>query len=189
MAVTVRRTINTVSEVIFPGISASVVALKATENPIPYGYEEVSNLPLQMSLYFNAWYSPMWFTSCVATILIKHDYMSSLFKTVQITVLITSGIVEVARLYLGYSGNLCERVTELAGSWLLSILQIAVVLFLLFYDELTILPLEWACNIILLIFLLFEIPVGYFAIKKLAKQQAIRFHVQHLKSLSDNFTR
>ena len=38
------------------------------------------------------------------------------------TVLVATTIIEITRLYLGYLGNLTEKVPELAGFWLLTVL-------------------------------------------------------------------
>lgn len=44
------------------------------------GNEIVSNLPLQMSLYFNAYFSPFWFATCIVMLFAKVKMLFSIFN-------------------------------------------------------------------------------------------------------------
>ena len=45
-----------------------------------------------------------------------------MYKFILVTLLVATTIIEITRLYLGYLGNLTEKVPELAGFWLLTVL-------------------------------------------------------------------
>ncbi|KAM4636680.1 transmembrane protein 17 [Discoglossus pictus] len=139
--------------------------------------ELVSSLPLQMSLYFNTFYFPFWWISDVIMLQLKYPLLPDYYKFILVTLLILMSLIEVIRLYLGYSGNLQEKVPELAGFWLLSLLlQLPLLLFLLFDPGLQLLPLEMAVHGILTGFLVFEIPLSSFTLRRTTRRLAGRFH-------------
>ena len=92
-----------------------------------------------------------------------------------------STIIEIIRLYLGYLGNLTEKVPELAGFWLLTVLlQFPMQGFLLFNEDLVILPMERATNVIMVAILVVELTVGFIALRRITKHQAKKFHLHQL---------
>ncbi|XP_074983326.1 transmembrane protein 17 isoform X3 [Caretta caretta] len=120
--------------------------------------EIVSSLPLQMSLYFNLYFFPFWWVSSVVMLQLKYPVLPDYYKFILVTVIVLVSLIEAIRLYLGYMGNLQEKVPELAGFWLLSLLlQLPIILFLLFNDGLKIQPLERAVHIIFALFLTFQV--------------------------------
>uniref|UniRef100_A0AAQ4RIF8 Zgc:112294 n=1 Tax=Gasterosteus aculeatus aculeatus TaxID=481459 RepID=A0AAQ4RIF8_GASAC len=72
--------------------------------------ELVSHLPLQMLLYFNIFYFPCWWFSAVFMLEVKFHYLPGYYQALLITGMILLTIIEVVRLYLGYVGNLREKV-------------------------------------------------------------------------------
>ncbi|XP_036607155.1 transmembrane protein 17 [Trichosurus vulpecula] len=141
--------------------------------------EIVSSLALQMSLYFNIYFFPFWWVCNIIMLQLKYPILPDYYKFILVTVVILITLIEAIRLYLGYMGNLQEKVPELAGFWLLSLLlQLPLILFLLFNEGLTIQPLERAVNIVFIIFLAFQVVVAFLALKKMANQLAARFHLQ-----------
>ena len=73
---------------------------------------------------------------------VKYHLLNYLYKFVLVTILVAIIIIEVVRLYLGYLGNLTEKVPELAGFWLLTILlQLPLQGFLLFNTDLILVPI------------------------------------------------
>ena len=73
---------------------------------------------------------------------VKYHLLNYLYKFVLVTILVAVIIIEVVRLYLGYLGNLTEKVPELAGFWLLTILlQLPLQGFLLFNTDLILVPI------------------------------------------------
>ena len=98
-------------------------------------------------------------------------------------------LFEVVRLYLAYVGNLGERVPELTGFWLLTLMvEVPLSTFLLAIVWIPIgssskslqivylLPLQFALQLIHTLFVYFEIAFGLFALRVLARYQISRFH-------------
>lgn len=99
--------------------------------------------------------------------------------TVQVAV---SGI-EILRLYLGYFGNLTEKIPEVAGFWMLSILlQLPLQLFLISSQELYLEPIEYTVQSIMIILLVSQLGIGYFALREAARHQSRRFHLMKLET-------
>ncbi|XP_045473252.1 transmembrane protein 17-like isoform X2 [Harmonia axyridis] len=160
------------SDRVFPGIS------NITEKQ---GNEVKSNLPLQMSLYFNVIYAPFWFFIILTYLNEKLEDFTHLHKFVIITTISIAILVEILRLYLGYEGNLKDKVPELAGFWMLSILlQFPVQGILLFTPHLNFRVLDIISQSIMFIMLIAEIISGYIALKFTAAQQAIFFRIMKM---------
>lgn len=105
-------------------------------------------------------------------------------------------IFEIVRLYLAYLGNLCERVPELTGFWLLTLMvQLPLCTFLVVIAWINIgtindsngiqiktltivnlMPLQWALQLLHSIFVYLEVIFGFFALRVLARYQISRFH-------------
>ncbi|XP_048338877.1 transmembrane protein 17 isoform X2 [Sphaerodactylus townsendi] len=148
--------------------------------------EIVSNLPLQMSLYFNLCFFPFWWVSSVVMLQLKYPVLPDYYKFILVTIMIITTLIEVIRLYLGYTGNLQEKVPELAGFWLLSLfLQLPLILFLLLNEGLEIQPLERAIHIVFLAFLVFQVAVAFLALKKMVNQLATRFRLREFDRLDN----
>ena len=126
------------------------------------------------------------------------------YKFVSITLYIIMFIIEPSRLYLGYEGNLREKVNligrcaevsfdslthhqvaELAGFWLLTLLQIPFSVYLMANVDTIILPLERAINIILALFLLVQLVLGFRALQLMVRAQAVKFHLTQFDRLED----
>ncbi|KAF5917995.1 hypothetical protein HPG69_019801, partial [Diceros bicornis minor] len=149
--------------------------------------EMVSSLALQMSLYFNAYFFPLWWVSSIMMLQMKYSVLPDYYKFIVVTVIILITLIEAIRLYLGYMGNLQEKVPELAGFWLLSLLlQLPLILFLLFNEGLANLPLEKAIHIIFTMFLTFQVVSAFLTLRKMVNQLATRFHFQDFDQLSAN---
>ncbi|KAK2837982.1 hypothetical protein Q5P01_015194 [Channa striata] len=120
--------------------------------------ELVSHLPLQMLLYFNMFYFPCWWFSAVLMLEVKFYHLPGYYQALLTTGVILLTLIEAVRLYLGYVGNLEEKVPELAAFWLLSFMfQLPVLLFFLTDEGIIILPLERAVHSLYLLFLLAQI--------------------------------
>ncbi|KAM7172255.1 transmembrane protein 17 isoform 2-T2 [Macrochelys suwanniensis] len=72
--------------------------------------EIVSSLPLQMSLYFNLYFFPFWWVSSVVMLQLKYPVLPDYYKFILVTVIVLVSLIETIRLYLGYMGNLQEKV-------------------------------------------------------------------------------
>ncbi|XP_067950616.1 transmembrane protein 17B-like [Watersipora subatra] len=151
------------------------------------GNEYLTSLPLQIALYFNAFYFPVWVISSCITYQAKYSCLDELYRVVVIALVVMMSFVELIRLYLGYLGNLTEKVPELAGSWLLTILlQLPSCLFLLLnYRATRSLPLEIAMNVVLVTFVFCEIIIGAVALNSMVNYQASQFHIQQFVKAED----
>ncbi|CAH2296021.1 transmembrane 17B-like [Pelobates cultripes] len=132
------------------------------------GHNVGANLPLQMLLYFNSLFFPFWFMSEILILELKIIGLSILT------------LVECLRLYLGYIGNLYEKVPELAAFLLLTfMIQTPLILFLLTDEEVLILPLEYAVHAIYTVFLSMELVVSFFVLKVMTRTLATEFFLNH----------
>nr|XP_056715013.1 transmembrane protein 17B-like [Euleptes europaea] len=146
------------------------------------GQEVLSSLPLQMMLYFNVFYFPFWCVSEGLMLELKYNLLPTYYQILLIGAYLMIILMEGLRLYLGYIGNLQEKVPELAGFLLLSFLiELPVLLFLLTDKDTIRLPLEIATHLILLLFLTSEIAAGFFALKGMSKQLAMQFYLKQFE--------
>eukprot|EP00042_Codosiga_hollandica_P035503 m.263617 g.263617 ORF g.263617 m.263617 type:complete len:171 (-) comp54649_c0_seq7:1378-1890(-) len=141
-------------------------------NDLVYGETELlSSVRLQVFLYFHTYFLPVWF---IATLLASAIQTQTFFETTLLAALyILTAALEIVRLYFGYMGNLLERVAALSGFVVLTVLfEIPLVSVIL---ALTSLHLQLAFNILLLIFLFFELVFGWTATVYISREQAARF--------------
>ncbi|XP_063184405.1 transmembrane protein 17 [Chroicocephalus ridibundus] len=149
--------------------------------------EMLSSLPLQMSLYFNVYFFPFWWLSTVVMLQLKYSFLSDYYKFILVTIMILASLIEVIRLYLGYMGNLQEKVPELAGFWLLTLLlQLPIILFLLFNEGLKIQPLERAVHIIFALFLTFQVIAAFVTLKRMVNKLATHFRLNEFDHLEEH---
>ncbi|XP_029688379.1 transmembrane protein 17B-like [Takifugu rubripes] len=148
---------------------------------MPHDKRVHSSLKLQMSLYFNTWYFPFWWISESVMLHVKYPALSDPYKFILITILILMTLIETIRLFLGYSGNLQEKVPELAGFWLLTILQLAIILFQLFYEAFIIQPLERGVHIVLALFILTQAFFGFVALREMVRQTQSQFRLRQFE--------
>ncbi|XP_014820279.1 PREDICTED: transmembrane protein 17-like [Calidris pugnax] len=149
--------------------------------------EILSSLPLQMSLYFNVYFFPFWWLSAVVMLHVKYPVLSDYYKFILVTIMILTSLIEIIRLYLGYMGNLQEKVPELAGFWLLTLLlQLPIILFLLFNEGLIILPLERAVHIVFALFLMFQVVAAFVTLKRMVNKLATHFRLNEFDQLEEH---
>ncbi|OCT82663.1 transmembrane protein 17A [Xenopus laevis] len=172
----VRRQLDSLTHNIFMRDVGRTVAEKS--GALLAGESEVApSVSLQIFLYFNAFYFPLWWVCYVLMLELKYALLPDYYKFILVILLILMSVIEAIRLYLGYSGNLQQKVPELAGFCLLSILlQLPLLLFLLCDPGLEPLPLERATHAILTAFLLIQIPISIFTLRKATRHLAGRFH-------------
>ncbi|NXC32266.1 TMM17 protein, partial [Campylorhamphus procurvoides] len=149
--------------------------------------EIISSLPLQMSLYFNVYFFPFWWLSTVVILYLKYPVLSDYYKFILVTIMILASLIEAIRLYLGYMGNLQEKVPELAGFWLLSLLlQLPIILFLLFNEGAKIQPLERAVHIVFAFFLAFQVITAFVTLRRMVNKLATHFRLQEFHRLEEH---
>ncbi|XP_072921847.1 transmembrane protein 17-like [Hemitrygon akajei] len=150
-------------------------------NNIPVN-ETVSSLPLQMALYFNVIFFPFWWVSEVFMIHLKYNMLPGYYQWLLLAAIIIITVIESIRLCLGYMGNLEEKLPELAGFWLLSfVIQLPIILFLLTDESIIIVPLERGMNIIYSIFLVFELVLGFRALREMTNHLTKGFYLQQFQ--------
>ncbi|KAF6735381.1 Transmembrane protein 17A [Oryzias melastigma] len=146
---------------------------------VPVVNELVSHLPLQMLLYFNLFYFPCWWISAVFMLETKFYHLAGYYQALLITGLVLVTIIEVIRLYLGYVGNLEEKVPALAAFWLLSFtFQLPVLLFFMTDEGIIILPLERAIHSVYLLFLLAQILTSFMALRTMTQKLTLLFYLR-----------
>ncbi|XP_021268565.1 transmembrane protein 17-like [Numida meleagris] len=113
---------------------------------------------------------------------LQYNLLPRYYQLLLLAAFLILTLAEAARLYLGYIGNLQEKVPELAGFLLLSILiQLPLLLFLL-TDHLTLpLPLELAVHSLLLAFLVCEVVAAFLALRAMSRQLAAQFYLRQFK--------
>ncbi|XP_070618092.1 transmembrane protein 17B-like [Erythrolamprus reginae] len=146
------------------------------------GHILLSSLPLQMLLYFNVFFLPFWCLSEAIMLELKFNLLPLYYQCLLVAAYLTIVGAEAARLFLGYVGNLQEKVPELAGFLLLSfVIEMPVLLFILTDHQVIRLPLEMAVHGVLLCFLTSEIVAASFALKDMAKHLARQFYLMQFE--------
>ncbi|XP_077456037.1 transmembrane protein 17A [Stigmatopora argus] len=139
------------------------------------------DLPLQMLIYFNVFYLPLWCLSSVCMLEVKFTYLPGYYQGLVITGIVLVTIVELLRLYLGYFGNLEENVPALSFFCVLTLaFQLPVLLFFVTDQGLAILPLERAVHILFLAFALAECLAAGRALRTLTRKLTLLFHLRQM---------
>ncbi|KAM9754549.1 transmembrane protein 17B [Menidia menidia] len=176
---TVRRGLEDFSRNVLFDPSRSEPFSKDDNTFLPHDKRVLSSLQLQMSLYFNMWFFPLWWISETVMLHLKYPALPDYYKFILVTVLLLMTLIEAIRLYLGYAGNLQEKVPELAGFWLLSILlQFPLILFQLFNEAILIQPLERGVHIVLAIFIVTQALSGFVALRDMVRHTQSQFHLR-----------
>ncbi|KAI9523559.1 transmembrane protein 17B [Gymnodraco acuticeps] len=176
---TIRKRLEDFSRNVLFDQSRSRPVARENDTFLPHGKKVLSSLHLQMSLYFNMWFFPLWWISETVMLQLKYPALPDYYKFILVTVLIVMTLIEAIRLFLGYAGNLQEKVPELAGFWLLSILlQFPLILFQLFNEAILIQPLERGVHIVLAIFILTQALFGFVALRDLVRHTERQFHLR-----------
>ncbi|XP_058278796.1 transmembrane protein 17B-like [Hirundo rustica] len=145
-------------------------------------HEVLSSLPLQVMLYFNVYYFPVWCLAEGIMLHLKYHLLPWHYQFLLVTAFLILSLAEGSRLYLGYLGNLQEKVPELAGFLLLSFLiQLPLLLFLLTDSQVIHLPLEVPMHSLFLAFLLLEIVAAFLALRTMTKQLAAQFYLRQFQ--------
>ncbi|XP_073469280.1 transmembrane protein 17B-like [Aquarana catesbeiana] len=154
--------------------------------PYHTGHEVMSSVPLQMALYFNVFFFPFWFISEIIMLELKYFLLPGYYQFLLVTAVTIITVIEILRLYLGYIGNLHEKVPELAGFLLLTFLiQMPLFLFLLTDEKILILPLEVAVHAIYVFLLNMELLVSFFVLKIMTRQLATQFYLHQTDELEN----
>ncbi|KAL4002252.1 putative membrane family protein [Acanthocheilonema viteae] len=143
--------------------------------------EVLSSLPLQIALHYNVCLAPFWATGLIIGLISKMHYLSMTHVAILSTLLFITIIVEFVRLFLGYYGNLGEKISALSGFWITSvILQVPIATFSVLNSNIP-LPLERILCLYHGIFLLIEIIAGFLVIRKISRYQMAKFKERMLE--------
>ncbi|XP_063695059.1 transmembrane protein 17-like [Bolinopsis microptera] len=144
------------------------------------GSEIISSLPLQMALFYNFYFSPIWFTATLTALISKHSALPDTYQFVTPTIFCIMTVCEAIRLYFGYLGNLQERVPELAAFWMVTlVLQLPLCLLSLLNTDANLLPLEVSVQVILLLFVVVELLISTSTIRHMTSVQETKFNLLH----------
>ncbi|KGL99906.1 Transmembrane protein 17, partial [Charadrius vociferus] len=69
----------------------------------------LASLPLQMMLYFNVYYFPVWCLAEGMMLQLKYQLLPQHYQFLLVTAFLILTLAEGSRLYLGYVGNLQEK--------------------------------------------------------------------------------
>jgi transmembrane protein 17 len=137
-----------------------------------------SNLPLQIALYFNAFYSAIWSLFTLALFIGKIHLFGSMnnkkLVIIFIIIFICVVVIEPIRIYSGWTGNLSERVPKTFAFLLLTLLQFGLQIYLSGFQSLNS-PLNIIFGVIHLVFLSIETVFGIYAIRNFIRLSGIRF--------------
>jgi len=166
-------------EPLFPGVKELSEDTKS-RNVGDFGLAQsryMSSLPLQMSLFYNVCYFPVWLFCTGFIVALKFGRVDLIYQIFLSAILVVFSGLEFGRLYLGFLGNLTEKVPELSGFWLLTLFQLPLLCIYTFYGNFLPLPFETALNAVLLSFLAAQLLFGYKANKTIVKHQLHKFHL------------
>ncbi|OXU25970.1 hypothetical protein TSAR_009289 [Trichomalopsis sarcophagae] len=177
-----KSSVISASDRIFPGL----VCHDRKKEFYDVGNRIKSSLPLQIALYLNVRYSPIWLLVLLYYLDKKYYDLSEVYKFVSVAVFLAVTGLECARLYLGYLGNLGEKIPELASFWLIStLLQFPLEMFLVF-DRNSVHQLnERIFNGFALGLLIIEIITGTIVLKTSADHHAKRFYMAQMYGIDD----
>lgn len=139
----------------------------------------VVSLWFQMCLYFNSYFTPIWMICQILSLNLKFNKLSEIHAFMASISLVILIIIELPRLYLGYFGNLGEKVRHLLAFVLLSVLiQFPIHLFRQMspFFGILVTPFELIIDLIEFIFLLIEIILSINTLSKSTKYQLSEFN-------------
>mmetsp|Transcript_19780 Transcript_19780/g.32501 ORF Transcript_19780/g.32501 Transcript_19780/m.32501 type:complete len:177 (+) Transcript_19780:402-932(+) len=159
---------------------------------VPRGYvqaESSTSQSLQVCLHYNLVLSTVFFVlECYVISYKLGTYELEVFG--QVLTPLTFSVwasSEGFRLWFGYTGNLQEKLPQLSVFMLLSLFpQLPCLIYLLHLQELQ-LPFERAMSASLVVFVCFELLIGYMTIKSLVKKQTQSYFQLLVEEEQDDF--
>jgi transmembrane protein 17 len=132
----------------------------------------LSSLGLQMSLYYNSFLSVI-FIIIMGTCTVQK---AALYKRyVPVVAVGLYLVVEPYRLYFGFSGNLREKVPDLATYLLMTVFpQVPIVIYLGYLQSVTY-PVDAIMGTLVLIFLIVQFYCGVKTMQRLIRMQTSQF--------------
>ncbi|CAD5231010.1 unnamed protein product [Bursaphelenchus xylophilus] len=122
--------------------------------------------------HFHLHLSPFIIFSQIACFYMKYDHLHVILQIVCAAFYIVLIILECVRPYLGYYGNLSEKIPPLSGYCAVtSLFNIPINVFFLFYPDVRPLPLEKMIFSFTLTFYIFELIISAHLIYRLSRKQ------------------
>ncbi|KAG5178840.1 hypothetical protein JKP88DRAFT_153784, partial [Tribonema minus] len=144
-----------------------------------YQSETSSSLPAQVLMYFNVMFSIIYFIMEGSLVIMKmsqYVFDSPLQRIVCAPAFMIWALVEVFRLYFGYSGNIEEMVPQMTAFVLMTVFpQSLVVLYLTTFQEF-VFPADAAMGGTMLALLAAETVAGAGAVRSIARKRTAQFH-------------
>jgi len=137
-----------------------------------------SNLWLQKFLYFNVYYSILFFFAMLTIYIYKlWAFDSDIYHIIRLILLFPWAILDVARLYGGYYGNIKETFPDLISFELLTMIATGILFVLVIFPVAY--PLEYSLFIIAALFNLFELVIGMYTMSTLVRSQTALFFLRN----------
>lgn len=137
-----------------------------------------SSLELQVLVYYQGLYSTLYWAvsgGCLLNKTYNYQYGNAILELLTVPIFLLWSLTEVARIFLGYVGNVKEKVPMVSAFLLLTIFpQCVAVAFLTFLQDPKF-PFDAAGGAIMLFFLLLELIVGRRALDILITRQTAQF--------------
>ena len=134
--------------------------------------QSLSSLPLQVTLHFNGLFSVLFLVVVGACSLAKVLYYN---KKVSISTMTVWCVFEVVRLYYGISGNMTEKVPELATYILLTIFPQMPFMIYFAYVQPVLFPVDPILGTFMLIALVIQIYLGFLTLVRQIRSQTSQF--------------
>ncbi|XP_031625195.1 transmembrane protein 17-like [Contarinia nasturtii] len=140
-----------------------------------------SSLSLQIILFVNVYLSPIWILSSLQFFYMHAFDESGKHNTIILgaALFLISAPLEVGRLYLGYSGNLNEKIADFAGFLILSLFiqQPIAIFFFYIVHKAKVFWLQIYLQLLVAALIFFEIVIGYISMRRMTRLKAQQFHI------------
>lgn len=169
------KAFSALAEKVFPGSNAV-----SKNQAVGVSRELISSTPLHSAVYYNFYFSVIYFALNVFILRWKAlNYIGWRIEGVTTVMFVMWCLAEPARLYAGYVGNLQERVPSLVAFVFLSVFPQGLCCIYLLVIQKPMMPMDKILNILMLIFLLVEVVLGYQATNHVIDNKTARFAVEY----------
>ncbi|KAL9658113.1 hypothetical protein ABK040_013026 [Willaertia magna] len=137
-----------------------------------------ADLILAMSIYFHTFYSITWLVATISLQIFKHSlYRIDNIQTIIFSILLVIWtFIEFPRLYIGYSGNLQEKIPRIFAFMILSTIQPLFYIYFILYQP-KIITLDYIICSIQLFFYFIEYLSGIKAMRNFTKVSGVRYRL------------
>ncbi|KAJ8604328.1 hypothetical protein CTAYLR_002491 [Chrysophaeum taylorii] len=137
-----------------------------------------SSLGLQVLMYYQGFFSLLYLAvsgGCLLNKMANYEFSNAILELVTFPIFCLWTVTEVARVGLGYVGNVKEKVPMVSAFLLLTIFpQLVAVSFFTFLQDPKF-PFDSACGSIMLVFLVLELVIGKRTLDVLIARQTAQF--------------